>query len=87
MEEQTKKFEHDGVFYEIRLIRRMDGTFFLKDFRDGSPFTPFLYSIDKNVNVNHVENIIGTSLMKYMIAQVEEGIIFWLKYKNQLKFN
>lgn len=84
MEKFLKAFEHNGEKYEIILIRRLDGTYFLKDFRKGMPFSPFYYCISDLgfIDVNEIETHHRQSVLDFLIAQAENGARHWADNKN-----
>jgi hypothetical protein len=85
MSKILKKLEYNGIQYEIRLITRGDGTWFLKDFKQGSPFSPYYYGIHEGVDVSRVEAMLGMPLLDYLISQAEDGVRFWVENKDKLK--
>lgn len=85
MGEIVKKVEYKGVQYEIRLIRRQDGTWFLKDFLNAQPFSPFYYGISEGVDIKRIEALLGVPIKEYLISEAESGIRFWVENKDKLK--
>lgn len=83
MEKFLKAFVHKGEKYEIILIKRLDGTFFLKDFKGGIPFSPFYYCISDLgfIDINEIEAHHEQSVLQFLIAQAEEGARHWADNK------
>lgn len=80
-----KPFEYKGEKYEIRLIKRLDGTWFLKDFKNGSPFSPYYYGVQEDMDVARGEAQVGMPLIDYLVSQVEDGVRFWAENKDNFK--
>lgn len=86
MSKILKKFEYNGVQYEIRLIKRTDGTWFLKDFKGGNPFSPYYYGIQRDVDIPKVEALLGEPILNNLISLAEDGVRIWVDNKDKLKF-
>ena len=84
MGKTLKTFEHKGVKYEIKLMKRMDGSWFLKDFKDGLPFSFYCYSIREDVDVHKLEKLLNTPIIEYLITMAEDGVRFWADNADKL---
>jgi len=84
MEKFLKAFLHKGEKYEIILVKRMDGTYFLKDFKGGLPFSPFYYCISDFgfIGISEIEDQDDQSVLNFLIAQAEAGARHWADNKN-----
>jgi hypothetical protein len=86
MERFLKVFEHRGEKYEIMLVKRLDGTYFLKDFKGGIPFSPFYYCISDLgfIDISIIEDHQEQSVLNFLISQAEEGARHWANNKQQI---
>jgi len=83
MERFLSAFEYKGESYEIILTKRLDGTYFLKDFKSGIPFSPFYYCINDLgfFDVNIKEELDRPSVLHFLIKQAENGARHWADHK------
>ena len=83
MERFLKAFEYKSEKYEIMLIKRLDGTYFLKDFKGGMPFSPFYYCISDLgfIDTSELETQHEQSVLNFFIAQAEDGARHWADNK------
>jgi hypothetical protein len=79
-----KTIEYRGEKYEIMMIRE-NGTWFLQDFKNGEPFSPYRYSVDDRVDVSKLETTLGQPLLYHLISNVEKGVHFWVENKDKIK--
>ena len=85
MSEILKIFEYKDVQYEIRCIKRPDGTWFLKDFKEGNPFSPYYYGIHRDVDIPKVEALLGEPILDNLISLAVEGVRIWADNKDKIK--
>ena len=86
MEKFLKTYEYKGERYEIILIRRLDGTYFLKDFKGGMPFSPFFYCISDLgfIDIGEVVAQDDHSVLNFLIMQAENGARHWADNKEMI---
>lgn len=85
MEKTLKTIRIENDEYEIKKITRPDGSWVLKDFKDGQPFSPYCYSLNKNINISKVEDLHGgMPVLDILVATVEEGIKIWVNNKDKI---
>ena len=86
MERFLKAFEYQGEEYEIMLVRRLDGTYFLKDFKGGIPFSPFYYCVSDLgfMGGSFKEDPQEESVLNFLIAQAEDGARHWADNKSYI---
>jgi len=86
MERFLRAFEYQGEKYEIMLVRRLDGTYFLKDFKGGLPFSPFYYCVSdlgflgSSISEDQQEE----SVLTFLILQAEDGARHWADNKSSI---
>jgi len=85
MGKTLKKFKYKDIEYEIKLMKRIDGTWFLKDFKDGLPFSFYCYSIREDVDVHKLEQLLNTPVIDYLINMAEDGVRFWVDNADKLQ--
>ena len=79
-----KTFEYKGVTYEIRAIQRGDDSWFLKSFKDGSPFNPYYYNIQGKIDFQRLKAMLKTPILNYFLSQVEDGVRFFADNANKI---
>lgn len=79
----SKIFEYKGVKYEIRFIKRPDGTWFLKAFKNGNPFTPYYYGIDSKVDFS-VMQVLDDPAIDYLVQQAEDDVKWWVDNSDKI---
>lgn len=82
-----KKFEHKGEQYEINLVKRPDGTYFIKDFKGEIPFSPFYCGIDDKLNIfdiKKIEAMLEQPVVDYFITESEACARHWADNKHRL---
>ena len=85
MRKLLKTIEYKGQKYEIMMMEE-NGKRFVRDFKNGKPFSPYLYSIDNKVyDVSKVEAMLGHSLFDELISLAEEGVHLWVENKDKIK--
>ncbi len=86
MKKLVKKFNYKGEKYEIMLIKRSDGIYFLKDFNGKMPFSPFYHCVPDVgfIDINEIDARLEQPMLKYLIAQSENGVRFWADNKKEL---
>ena len=86
MKKLLKVFEYKGEKYEIVLVKRPDGIFFLKDFNGGIPFSPFYYCIHDlgYINISEIEIKFEQPVLDYLMSQSEEGTRYWADNKTNI---
>lgn len=84
MERLLKVFEYNGEKYEIMLVERLEGTYFLKDFKKGVPFSPFYYCVNNLgfIDISDIEVEQDHPVMNFLISQSEQGVRHWADYKD-----
>jgi len=86
MEKHLKTFKHKGEEYEIMLVKRPDGIYFLKDFYGGTPFSPFYYCIHDLgfIDIKKIDTRLDQPVLKHLISQSEDGVRFWADNKHKI---
>jgi len=85
MRKLLKTIEYKGQKYEIMMMEE-NGKWFLRDFKNGNPFSPYLYSIDNKVyDFSKVEAMLGHPLLDELISFAEESVHFWVENKDKFK--
>jgi hypothetical protein len=89
MKRLLRTFEHNGEKYEINLIKRQDGTYFVKDFKGGIPFSPFYWGIDDKLNIldiSKIETMLEQPIVDYFISESEAGARHWADNKHRFGY-
>jgi hypothetical protein len=86
MKKLLKEFEHNGEKYEIMLVKRPDGMYFLKDFNGEAPFSPFYYCVSDLgfIDIDEIDARLDQPMLKYLIAQSEDGARYWADHKDKI---
>jgi hypothetical protein len=84
IKELLKTIEHKGEKYEIMLVKE-NGKWFLQDFKNGHPYSPYRYEVSDKVSMLELESKLGRPVLDYLISAVEDGIYVWVENKD--KFN
>lgn len=83
MRKSLKTIEYKGEKYEIMMIKK-NGSTFLQDFKNGKPFSPFVYGI--NDTVYDLSKSVGYQAVEdELLSWVEEGVRFWVDNKDKIK--
>lgn len=86
MKKLVKKFKHKGEKYEIMLVKRSDGIYFLKDFNGEIPFSPFYYCVSDLgfIDIDEIDARLDQPMLKHLISQSEDGARFWADNKHKI---
>ncbi len=86
MEKLLKVMEYRGEKYEIRMVESLGGTYFLKDFRNGIPFSPYYYCVADLgfVDTDDVDDLNENPMLRFLLAQAEQGARHWADNKQSM---
>lgn len=89
MRKLLKTIEYKGQKYEIMMMEE-NGKWFLRDFKNGNPFSPYFYGIDNKVydfsyDFIKVEAMLAHPLLDELISFAEESVHFWVENKDKIK--